>query len=90
MNLRDAQCWPRRSQKSREAPAGHRRKTCEWLWKHVELAISLEQQKKNRIEFDKQLKLKPQVITSSTSSTPVPANAAPTKAPPTVRPPKPR
>ena len=75
--------------KSREAPAGHRRKTCEWLWEQVALAISLEQQKKNRIEFDKQLKLKPQVITSSTSSTSVPANAAPTKAPPTVKPPKP-
>ena len=75
--------------KSREAPAGHRRKTCEWLWKQVELAISLEQQKKNRIEFDKQLKLKPQVITPSTNATNVPANAAPTKAPPTVKPPKP-
>ena len=75
--------------KSREAPAGHRRKTSEWLWNQVELAISLEQQKKNRIEFDKQLKLKPQVVTSSTSSASVPANAAPTKAPPTTKAPKP-
>ena len=75
--------------KSREAPAGHRRKTSEWLWNQVELAISLEQQKKNRIEFDKQLKLKPQVVTSSTSSASVPANAAPTKAPPTPKAPKP-
>ena len=50
--------------------------------------ISLEQQKKNRIEFDKQLKLKPQVLTSSTLSN-VPANAAPTKAPPTTKAPKP-
>ena len=74
--------------KSREAPVGHRRKTCEWLWKQVELLISLEQQKKNRIEFDKQLKLKPQVLTSSTSSN-VPANAAPTKAPPAPKAPKP-
>lgn len=74
--------------KSREAPAGHRRKICEWLWKQVKLAISLEQQK-NRIGFDKQLKLKPQVITSSTSSTPVPANAASTKAALPVKPPKP-
>ena len=64
--------------KSREAPVGHRRKTCEWLWKQVELVISLEQQK-NRIELDKQLKLKPQVVTSSTSPSTVPANAAPTK-----------
>ena len=75
--------------KSREAPAGHRRKTSEWLWNQVELAISLEQQKKNRIEFDKQLKLKPQVVTSSTSSASVPANAAPTKAPPAPKAPKP-
>ena len=50
--------------------------------------ISLEQQKKNRIEFDKQLKLKPQVLTSSTLSN-VPANAAPTKAPPAPKPSKP-
>ena len=47
-------------QKAREAPLGSHRRTTAWLWEKVDLAIELEQQKKNRADFDRQLQLKPQ------------------------------
>lgn len=45
--------------KAREARLDSHRRTTDWLWSKVELAIQLDQQKRNRAEFDKQLKLKP-------------------------------
>ena len=45
--------------KSREARADSKKRTCEWLWRQVELALDLEQQKKNRTDFDKLLRSKP-------------------------------
>eukprot|EP00435_Cladocopium_sp_Y103_P064106 s119_g25.t1 len=45
--------------KAREASHGSHRRTTKWLWEKVELAIQLDQQKRNRLDFDKQLKLKP-------------------------------
>ena len=45
--------------KAREAPLHSHRRTTNWLWEKVELVLQLDQQRKNRIEFDKQLKLKP-------------------------------
>ena len=45
--------------KAREAPLTSHRRTTNWLWEKVELVLQLDQQRKNRIEFDKQLKLKP-------------------------------
>ena len=41
----------------------------EWLWSKVELAIQLDHQKRNRAEFDKQLKLKPAEDYSGTCGT---------------------
>ena len=35
------------------------RRTTDWLWSKVELAIQLEQQERNRRDFDEQLGLKP-------------------------------
>ena len=46
-------------QKAREAPLTSHRRTTNWLWGKVELALQLDQQRKNRLEFDKQLRLKP-------------------------------
>ena len=65
-------------QKSREAPAGSHRRTTAWLWEKVDLAIELEQQKKNRADFDRQLQLKPPDSYSGTSE--VPGAPAPTGA----------
>ena len=45
--------------KAREAPLTSHRRSTNWLWEKVELVLQLDQQRKNRIEFDKQLKLKP-------------------------------
>ena len=45
--------------KAREAPLHSHRRTTNWLWEKVELVLQLGQQRKNRIEFDRQLKLKP-------------------------------
>ena len=45
--------------KAREAPLTSHRRTTNWLWEKVELVLQFDQQHKNRIEFDKQLKLKP-------------------------------
>ena len=45
--------------KAREARLDSHRRTPDWLWSKVDLAIQLDQQKRNRAEFDKQLKLKP-------------------------------
>ena len=46
-------------QKSREAPLSSHRRTTRWLWEKLELLVQLDQQKKNRADFDRQLKLKP-------------------------------
>ena len=64
-------------EKAREAgPSSHRR-TTEWLWKRVDIAIELHQQKINRQEFDRTLQAKPEVLTSTTTQKPnVPANPA--------------
>ena len=48
------------------------------MWEKVDLAIELEQQKKNRADFDGQLQLKPQDGYSGTSE--VPGAPAPTGA----------
>lgn len=42
-----------------EAALGSHRRTTQWLWQKVDLLIQLEQQKKNRADFQKQLQLKP-------------------------------
>ncbi len=57
-------------QKSREAPVGSHRRTTAWLWEPGDLAIALEQQKKNRADFDRQLQLKPHEGYSGTSEAP--------------------
>ena len=61
-------------EKAREAGlASHR----QWLWKRVDIAIELHQQKINRQEFDRTLQAKPEVLTSTTTQKPnVPANPA--------------
>ena len=38
--------------KAREAGLASHRRTTEWLWKRVDIAIELHQQKINRQEFD--------------------------------------
>ena len=57
--------------------------TTEWLWSKVEIALQLHQQKVNREEFDKNLRAKPQVLTSTatTGKDQVPATPAPKAAP---------
>lgn len=45
--------------KAREARLDSHRRTTDWLWSKVEVAIQLEQQKRNRRDFDRQLGLKP-------------------------------
>ena len=45
--------------KAREARLDSHRHTTDWLWSKVELAIQMEQQKRNRFDFDKQLRSKP-------------------------------
>ena len=44
--------------KAREARLDSHRRTTKWLWSKVELAIQLEQQKRNRRDFDRQLRSK--------------------------------
>ena len=44
--------------KAREARLDSHRRTTDWLWSKVELAIQLEQQKRNRRDFDRQLRSK--------------------------------
>ena len=56
--------------KAREARLDSHRRTTDWLWSKVELAIQLDQQKRNRAEFDKQLKLKPAAGYAGTQQTP--------------------
>ena len=46
-------------QKAREAPLYSHRRMTNWLWEKIELVLQLDQQRKNRLEFDKQLQLKP-------------------------------
>ena len=64
-------------EKAREAGLTSHRRTTEWLWKRVDIAIELHQQKINRQEFDRTLQAKPEVLTSTTAQKPnVPANPA--------------
>ena len=56
--------------KAREARLDSHRHTTDWLWSKVDLAIQLDQQKRNRAEFDKQLKLKPAAGYAGTQHTP--------------------
>ena len=64
-------------EKAREAGLSSHRRTAEWLWKRVDIAIELHQQKINRQEFDRTLQAKPEVLTSTTTQKPnVPANPA--------------
>ena len=74
-----------RCEKAREAASGSHRRMTEWLWSKVELALQLHQQKVNREEFDKNLRAKPQVLTSTATSSKdqpsVPATPAPNAAP---------
>ena len=70
-------------EKAREAGLSSHRRTTEWLWKRVDIAIELHQQKINRQEFDKTLQAKPEVLTSTATQKPnVPANPAKPDAPP--------
>ena len=49
-------------EKARESRPGSHRRTTEWLWNRVDIALELHQQKINRQEFDRTLKGKPQVL----------------------------
>ena len=53
-------------EKARESKPGSHRRTTEWLWNGVDIALELHQQKINRQEFDRTLKGKPQVLSSNT------------------------
>ena len=53
-------------EKARESKPGSHRRTTEWLWNRVDIALELHQQKINRQEFDRTLKGKPQVVNSNT------------------------
>ena len=70
--------------KAREAPLTSHRRTTNWLWEKVELVLQLDQQRKNRIEFDKQLKLKPAegyLVTYNPKVAGAPATSDPKAAP---------
>ena len=70
-------------EKAREGGLTSHRRTTELLWKRVDIAIKLRQQKINRQEFDKTLQAKPEVLTSTTTPKPnVPANPTKLDAPP--------
>ena len=56
--------------KAREARLDSHRRTTDWLWSKVELAIQLEQQERNRRDFDEQLGLKPAAGYFGTNSPP--------------------
>ena len=66
-------------EKAREAKQGSHRRTTEWLWSRVDVAIDLHQQRVNRQEFDKSLQAKPEALTSTSqpSKPNVPATPAP-------------
>ena len=65
-------------EKAREARQGSHRRTTEWLWNRVDIAIDLHQQRVNRQDFDKSLQAKPEALTSTSqpSKPNVPANPA--------------
>ena len=58
-------------EKAREAGLTSHRRTTEWLWKRVDIAIELHQQKINRQEFDRTLQAKPEVLTRSLTCLPI-------------------
>ena len=77
-----AKCTAMKSKvdKAIEASGSSHRRSTSWLWAKVRNAIDLDQQKRNRDGFEKNLKLKPTVLTSTTSQKDdVPANPAETK-----------
>ena len=69
-------------EKARESRPGSHRRTTEWLWNRVDIALELHQQKINRQEFDRTLRGKPQVLGpntqlpkgADTSAAPAPTN----------------
>ena len=76
-----AKCTAMKSKvdKAIEASGSSHRRSTSWLWAKVRNAIDLDQQKGNRDGFEKNLKLKPTVLTSTTSQKDdVPANPAET------------
>ena len=66
-------------EKTREAMQGSHRRTTEWLWNRVDIAIDLHQQRVHRQVFDKSLQAKPEALTSTSqpSKPNVPATPAP-------------
>ena len=56
--------------KAREARLDSHRRTTDWLWSKVELAIQMEQQKRNRLDLDKQLRSKPAAGYFGTTTSP--------------------
>ena len=65
-------------EKARESRPGSHRRTSDWLWNRVDIALELHQQKINRQEFDRTLKGKPQVLGPNTQ---LPKGADPPAAP---------
>ena len=53
-------------EKAWDSKPGSHRRTTEWFWNRVDIALELHQQKINRQEFDRTLKGKPQVLSSNT------------------------
>ena len=53
-------------EKARGSRPGSHRRTTEWLWNRLDIALELHQQKINRQEFDRTLKGKPQVLGPNT------------------------
>ena len=77
-----AKCTAMKSKvdKAIEASGSSHRRSTSWLCAKVRNAIDLDQQKRNRDGFEKNLKLTPTVLTSTTSQKDdVPANPAETK-----------
>ena len=68
----------RKVEKARESRPGCHRRTTEWLWNRVDVALELHQQTINRQEFDRTLKGKPQVLGPNTQ---LPKRADPNAAP---------
>ena len=55
------QVMKHRVEKARESAHDSHRRNCAWLWAKADLAIELAQPKRNRDEFDQDVKLKPAV-----------------------------
>ena len=78
-------------EKARESKFGSYRRTTEWLWNRVDIALELHQQKINRQELDRTLRGKPQVLGpktrlpkgADTAAAPAPTNPTVAAAPAT-------